>query len=48
MLDQAVARVRNIAVAPNRATRSDHSMDALQYILAVLAILAAVALASVR
>ena len=48
MIDQHVSTGRDV-VPPNDAEGpTDHSMDALQYGIAILAILVAVLLASVR
>ena len=48
MLDDAVTQVHDLAATPDDPRRIDRSMDALQYVIALLAIVAAVALASVR
>ena len=49
MVDQPLSRGHDIIVAGQDAPdRQDRSMDALQYVLAFLAIIAAVLLASLR
>jgi hypothetical protein len=48
MIDQQVSAGRDVVPATDAEGPRDHSMDALQYGLAFLAILVAVLLASVR
>jgi hypothetical protein len=49
MVDQPLTRGHDVSVAGQEAThRRDRSMDALQYVLAFLAIVAAALLASLR
>jgi hypothetical protein len=48
MIDQPLSRRRGVADGPTRPVRIDRSMDALQYAIACLAIVAAALLAAVR
>ena len=48
MIDQQASTGRDILPATDADARRDHSMDALQYGIAFLAIIVAVLLASVR
>lgn len=48
MVDQPLSRGRDIVAGQDAPDRIDRSMDALQYLLAFLAIIAAALLASVR
>jgi hypothetical protein len=48
MLDQPVSQAPDMAAANETTGRIDRSMDALQYVLAFVAILIAAVLASLR
>ena len=48
MLDQQASTGRHVVPATDAESPRDHSMDALQYGIAFLAILVAVLLASIR
>lgn len=48
MVDQPISRGRDVRVRPNTPDRIDRSMDALQYLLASLAIVSAALLASLH
>jgi len=48
MVDQPLSRAHGVVVGPDAPDRTDRSMDALQYALAFLAIIAAALLASLR
>jgi len=48
MIDQHVSTRRDVGTATDAEGPSDHSMDARQYGIAVLAIVVAVLLASIR
>ena len=47
MLDQPISH-RPVALGHDEPGRTDHSMDALQYVLAFVAIVVAALLASIR